>query len=141
MKCIHVHPQNTTIKTDQNMKTLTKAEEQIMQVLWKLGPSFVKDMIDEMPEPKPHYNTVSTLVKILVDKGFVNFKAYGKSHQYHALISKEEYSHKTVKNLVSGYFEGSFSNMVSFFVKEKDMSVADLEQLLQQIRNAKNQAK
>ncbi|MRG47075.1 BlaI/MecI/CopY family transcriptional regulator [Chitinophaga sp. SYP-B3965] len=123
------------------MKTLTKAEEQIMQVLWKLGPSFVKDMIDEMPEPRPHYNTISTLVKILVDKGFVNFKAYGKSHQYYALISKDEYSHKTVKNLVSGYFEGSFSNMVSFFVKEKDMSVADLEKLLQQIKNAKNAEK
>ncbi|QEH41070.1 BlaI/MecI/CopY family transcriptional regulator [Chitinophaga sp. XS-30] len=123
------------------MKTLTKAEEQIMQVLWKIGPSFVKDIIDEMPEPKPHYNTVSTLVKILVDKGFASFKAYGKSHQYHALVSKEEYSHKTVKNLVSGYFEGSFSNMVSFFVKEKDMSVADLEQLLQQIKDSKNQVK
>lgn len=119
------------------MKTLTKAEEQIMQVLWKLGPSFVKDMIDAMPEPRPHYNTVSTLVKILVDKGFVNYKAYGKSHQYFAIVSKEEYSHKTVKNLVSGYFEGSFSNMVSFFVKEKDMSVAELEKLLQQIKNAK----
>lgn len=123
------------------MKTLTKAEEQIMQVLWKIGPSFVKDIIDEMPEPKPHYNTVSTLVKILVDKGFASFKAYGKSHQYYALVSKEEYSHKTVKNLVSGYFEGSFSNMVSFFVKEKDMSVADLEQLLQQIKDSKNQVK
>ncbi|MGN7720892.1 BlaI/MecI/CopY family transcriptional regulator [Chitinophaga sp. 22620] len=123
------------------MKTLTKAEEQIMQVLWKLGPSFVKDMIEEMPEPRPHYNTISTLVKILVEKGFVSFKAYGKSHQYYALITKEEYSHKTVKNLVKGYFEGSFSNMVSFFVKEKDMSVSDLEKLLQQIKQAKNNEK
>ncbi len=123
------------------MKTLTKAEEQIMQVLWKLGPSFVKDLVEEMPEPRPHYNTVSTLVKILVEKGFVNFKAYGKSHQYYALISKEEYSHKTVKNLVKGYFEGSFSNMVSFFVKEKDMSVSDLEKLLQQIKQSKNTEK
>ncbi|MGN6509345.1 MAG: BlaI/MecI/CopY family transcriptional regulator [Chitinophaga sp.] len=123
------------------MKTLTKAEEQIMQVLWKLGPSFVKDLVEEMPEPRPHYNTVSTLVKILVEKGFVNFKAYGKSHQYYALISKEEYSHKTVKNFVKGYFEGSFSNMVSFFVQEKDMSVSDLEKLLQQIKQSKNTEK
>ncbi len=123
------------------MKTLTKAEEQIMQVLWKLGPSFVKDIIDEMPEPRPHYNTVSTLVKILVDKGFVDYKAYGKSHQYFAIVSKEAYSHKTVRNLVSGYFEGSFSNMVSFFVKEKDMSVSDLEKLLEQIKKAKNAEK
>lgn len=123
------------------MKTLTKAEEQIMQVLWKLGPSFVKDLVEEMPEPKPHYNTVSTLVKILVEKGFVSFKAYGKSHQYYALVSKEAYSHKTVKNLVKGYFEGSFSNMVSFFVNEKDMSVSDLEKLLQQIKQSKNTEK
>lgn len=123
------------------MKTLTKAEEQIMQVLWKLGPSFVKDLVEEMPEPKPHYNTVSTLVKILVEKGFVSFKAYGKSHQYYALVSKEAYSHKTVKNLVKGYFEGSFSNMVSFFVNEKDISVSDLEKLLQQIKQSKNTEK
>jgi predicted transcriptional regulator len=76
-----------------------------------------------------------------VEKGFVSFKAYGKSHQYYALITKEDYSHKTVKNLVKGYFEGSFSNMVSFFVKEKDMSVSDLEKLLQQIKQAKNNEK
>ena len=118
------------------LKTLTKAEEQIMQVLWKRGPSFVKEIIDELPEPKPHYNTVSTLVKILIEKGFVDFKAFGKSHQYHPLISKEDYSRKTLKQLVRGYFEGSYSNMISFFVKEKDMSVTDLEKLLQQIKDA-----
>lgn len=120
------------------MKTLTKAEEQIMQALWALGPSFVKDIITVLPEPQPHYNTVSTLVKILVDKGFAGYKAFGKSHQYYALISKDEYSNRTVKNLVSGYFGGSFSNLVSFFVKEKNMSVNDLEQLLDQIRDAES---
>ncbi|ASZ15132.1 BlaI/MecI/CopY family transcriptional regulator [Chitinophaga pendula] len=119
------------------MKTLTKAEEQIMQVLWKLGPSFVKEIIDEMPAPKPHYNTISTLIKILVEKGFVDFKAYGKSHQYFALITKDTYSSKTMKHFVKGYFEGSFSNMVSFFVKEKDISVSELEKLVQQIKQAK----
>lgn len=117
-------------------KMLTKAEEQIMQVLWKKGPCFVKEIIDELPEPKPHYNTISTLVKILVEKGFVDFKAYGKSHQYLPLISKEDYSHKTLKQLVRGYFEGSYSNLISFFVKEKDVSVTDLEKLLQQIKDA-----
>ncbi|WP_298710510.1 BlaI/MecI/CopY family transcriptional regulator [Chitinophaga sp.] len=121
------------------MKTLTKAEEQIMQALWALGPSFVKDIITVLPEPQPHYNTVSTLVKILVDKGFVGFKAFGKSHQYHALVSKEEYSSRTVQNLVKGYFGGSFANLVSFFVKEKDMSVNDLEQLLEEIKKSKKQ--
>ncbi|MGE7774438.1 BlaI/MecI/CopY family transcriptional regulator [Chitinophaga caseinilytica] len=118
------------------MKTLTKAEEQIMQALWELGPSFVKDIITFLPEPQPHYNTVSTLVKILVDKGFAGYKAFGKSHQYHALISKDEYSSRTVKNLVKGYFGGSFSNLVSFFVKEKNMSVSDLQQLLDEIKES-----
>ncbi|UYQ91567.1 BlaI/MecI/CopY family transcriptional regulator [Chitinophaga horti] len=119
------------------MKTLTKAEEQIMQALWKLGPSFVKDIIDELPEPKPHYNTVSTLIKILVEKGFADYKAYGKSHQYFSLVSKDEYSSKTMKTFVKGYFEGSFANMVSFFVKEKDLSVSELEHLLEQIKDTK----
>lgn len=117
------------------MKTLTKAEEQIMQALWKTGPAFVKEIIDEMPEPKPHYNTISTLVKILIEKGFVDFKAYGKSHQYFPLVTKEAYSHKTLNGIVKGYFEGSFSNMVSFFVKEKDLSVKELESLIEKIKD------
>lgn len=118
------------------MKQLTKAEEQVMQALWQTGPAFVKDIIEAMPAPKPHYNTVSTLVKILIEKGFIDFKAFGKSHQYFALVTKEAYSHKTVNNLVKGYFGGSFSNMVSFFVKEKELSVNDLEKLLQKIKDA-----
>lgn len=119
------------------MKTLTKAEEQIMQALWALGPSFVKDIIPVLPAPQPHYNTVSTLIKILVEKGFADFKAFGKSHQYYALVSKEEYSSRSVQHLVKGYFNGSFSNLVSFFVKEKDLSVSDLEQLLENIKASK----
>lgn len=118
------------------MKSLTKAEEQIMQVLWSTGPAFVKDIVDAMPDPKPHYNTVSTLIKILMEKGFVGFQAFGKSHQYHPLVSREDYSKKTVSQLVKGYFGGSFSNMVSFFVKEKNLSVTELEKLLQQIKDA-----
>ena len=123
------------------MKQLTKAEEQIMQALWETGPAFVKDIIDILPEPKPHYNTVSTLIKILMEKGFVDFNAFGKSHQYFPLITKEAYSHKTVNNLVKGYFEGSFSNLVSFFVKEKELSVAELETLLQQIKDKQAEKK
>jgi predicted transcriptional regulator len=118
------------------MKQLTKAEEQIMQALWETGPAFVKDMIEVMPEPKPHYNTVSTLLKILMEKGFVDFKAYGKSHQYFALVTKDAYSHRTVNNIVKGYFGGSFSNMVSFFVKEKELSVTELEKLVQKIKDS-----
>lgn len=118
------------------MKQLTKAEEQIMQALWETGPAFVKDIIEVMPEPKPHYNTVSTLIKILIEKGFVDFKAFGKSHQYFALVTKDAYSHKTVNNIVKGYFNGSFSNMVSFFVKEKELSVSELEKLITQIKES-----
>lgn len=118
------------------MKQLTKAEEQIMQALWETGPAFVKDMIEVMPDPKPHYNTVSTLIKILIEKGFVDYKAYGKSHQYFALVTKDAYSHKTVNNIVKGYFDGSFSNMVSFFVKEKELSISELEKLVQKIKDA-----
>ncbi|QHS60311.1 BlaI/MecI/CopY family transcriptional regulator [Chitinophaga agri] len=121
------------------VKTLTKAEEQVMQALWQTGPAFVKDLIDLMPEPKPHYNTVSTLIKILQEKGFVDYKAFGKSYQYFALISKDEYSRNTMQNFVKGYFSGSFREMVSFFVKEKDLSVNELEQVLQQIKHAKNE--
>lgn len=121
-----------------SIKVLTKAEEQIMHALWKTGPAFVKEIIDAMPEPKPHYNTVSTLVKILIEKGFVDYKAYGKSHQYFTLISKDDYSRNTMQHFVKGYFAGSFSEMVSFFVKEKDISVNELEELLNQIKDAKN---
>lgn len=120
------------------IKTLTKAEEQIMQALWQIGPAFVKDIIDALPEPKPHYNTTSTLVKILIEKGFVDFKAYGKSHQYFPLVSKDEYSRNTLQQVAKGYFAGSFSNMVSFFLKEKDLSINELESLLAQIKKAED---
>lgn len=123
------------------MKTLTKAEEQIMQVLWKLGKAFLRDIVDEMPNPKPHQNTVATLLKILVDKEFVGLTVLGRHHEYYPLISKEEYSKKTMKQIVKGYFEGSFSNVVSFMVKEKNISIEELEKLLQQIKKQQNQKK
>ena len=121
-----------------SVKALTKAEEQIMHALWKTGPAFGKEIVDALPDPKPHYNTVATLLKILMEKGFVDYKAYGKSHQYFPLISKDDYSRNTMQHFVKGYFAGSFSDMLSFFVKEKDISVNDLEQLLEQIKDAKN---
>jgi BlaI family transcriptional regulator, penicillinase repressor len=123
------------------MKTLTKAEEQIMQVLWKLGKAFLRDIVDEMPNPKPHQNTVATLLKILIDKEFVGVTVLGRHHEYYPLISKGEYSKKTMKQIVKGYFEGSFSNVVSFMVKEKNISIEELEKLLQQIKKQQNQKK
>jgi len=123
------------------MKTLTKAEEQVMQVLWKLGNAFLREIVDSMPNPKPHQNTVATLLKILVEKEFVNITVLGRQHQYSALISKEEYSRKTMKQMVKGYFEGSFSNVVSFMVKDNNISIEELETLLQQIKKQQNPKK
>ena len=119
------------------MKPLTKAEEQIMQSIWKLEEAFLKDIVEAQPEPRPHSNTVATIVKILVDKGFVGVTPIGRVHQYYPLVSKEEYSSSTIRTLVDGYFEGSFSDAVSFMVKQKDISVKELEMLLQQIKHTK----
>ena len=116
------------------MKTLTKAEEQIMQVLWKLGSAFLREIIEELPSPKPHSNTVATIIKILVEKEFVGVTVFGRMHQYAPLVTKDAYSKSTMKNLVKGYFEGSFSNAVSFMVKENSLSVDDLEMLLKQLK-------
>ena len=123
------------------MKSLTKAEEQIMQALWKSGKAFLRQIVDAMPPPKPHQNTVATLLKILIEKGFVGITVLGRHHEYYPLITKEEYSKRTIKQMVKGYFEGSFSNVVSFMVKEKNISVEELEKLLQQIKKQKNPKK
>lgn len=119
------------------MKPLTKAEEQIMQTLWRLGKSFLKDIVEAQPEPRPHSNTVATIIKILVDKGFIGITHIGRVHEYYPLVSKEEYSSKSIRKLVNGYFEGSFSDAVSFMVKQKDISVKELELLLQQMKQSK----
>jgi BlaI family penicillinase repressor len=123
------------------MKVLTKAEEQIMQVLWKLNKSFLREIVESMPAPKPHQNTVATLLKILTDKEFVSVNVLGRQHEYYPLVSKEEYSKRTMKQMVKGYFEGSFSNVVSFMVKENNISVEELESLLQQIKKQQNPKK
>ncbi|HNV29668.1 MAG TPA: BlaI/MecI/CopY family transcriptional regulator [Cyclobacteriaceae bacterium] len=120
------------------MKELTKAEDQIMQVLWNLEKGFVKDIIDQLPEPKPAYNTVSTIVRILEKKGFVGYKAFGKTHEYFPLIGKEKYTRFYLNNLVKGYFNGSFQNLVSFFAKENSMEVQDIDQLMKELEHLKN---
>ncbi len=118
-------------------KTLTKAEEQVMQALWKVEKGFLKDIIDAMPEPKPHSNTVATILKILVEKEFVGIETFGRLNQYQPLVNKESYSNNSMKNLVESYFDGSFSNVVSFMVKKNELSVDDLELLLKQIKKNK----
>ncbi len=115
-------------------KTLTKAEEQVMQYLWELEKAFLKDVLELFPEPKPHTNTVSTILKILMEKEFVGFKVHGRQHEYFPLISKEAYSGKSMKNLVTNYFEGSYRNAVSFLIEKNEMSVEDLELLLEELK-------
>jgi len=117
------------------MKALTKAEEQIMQVLWKLEKGFLKDIVEGMDDPKPHPNTVATLLKILVDKEFVDTETFGRMHLYKPLVSKQAYFEITVNGLVKGYFGGSFTKAVSFLVEENKLSIQDLEVLLQQLKN------
>jgi BlaI family transcriptional regulator, penicillinase repressor len=119
----------------------TRAEEEIMQILWKIERGVVKDIVEHFPEPKPAYNTVSTIIRILESKGFVDHKAYGKTHEYFPLITKEDYSKKVIKNFVKGYFNNSFQKMVSFFSSAEEMDIKELEETLnlmqKQIQNRK----
>ncbi|MCR8666871.1 BlaI/MecI/CopY family transcriptional regulator [Aestuariibaculum sp. M13] len=120
------------------MKQLTKAEEDIMQILWKLEKANVKSIIEELPKPKPAYNTVSTIVRILENKGFVDYEKEGKGHVYFPIIAKNEYSNQSINKLVDGYFQGSFKNMVSFFMKKNDISLNELESVLKEINKNEN---
>jgi BlaI family penicillinase repressor len=111
------------------MKELTKAEEEIMSILWQLGGGFVKDVVEEFPEPKPAYNTVSTIVRILETKGWVTHEAFGRTHKYIPVHSKEQYMKGSLNRMVKNYFGGSFENLVSFFAGGNDMSVEDIDTL------------
>ncbi|MEX6688726.1 BlaI/MecI/CopY family transcriptional regulator [Danxiaibacter flavus] len=122
------------MKPREQIKQLTKAEEQVMQVLWKIEKGFLKDILDEMPLPKPHSNTVATILKILIDKKFVSTVTFGRMHEYHPLVTKEAYSKNSFSGLVKNYFGGSYSKAVSFLVEENKVSVEDLELLLNQIK-------
>lgn len=112
------------------MEELTKAEERIMQVIWKLQKAFVKDIIDELEEePKPPYNTISSIVRLLEKKGYVSYKAYGKTYEYFPAITKEDYTKTTFSKMFSGYFDSSPASLLSFMVKEEKLSAADIAEL------------
>ncbi len=115
------------------MKRLTKAEEQIMQILWDLEKGFVKDIIEHLPDPKPAYNTVSTIVRILEKKGFVSHNAFGNTYEYFPTILKEDYTKAYLKSIMRDYFSDSFQEMVSFFARDKDMSIEELEEIRKMI--------
>ncbi len=104
-----------------------------MQVLWDMEKAYVRDILDRLPKPKPAYNTVSTIIRILEKKGFVGYKAYGKAHEYYPLISKKEYRKKHFKGFLSNYFGNSYMTLTSFFTKEQDLSLAELEEIKKMI--------
>ncbi|MDW3209842.1 MAG: BlaI/MecI/CopY family transcriptional regulator [Reichenbachiella sp.] len=113
------------------MKELTKAEEQVMKALWQIERGVVHDIIAKLPEPKPAYNTVSTIVRILETKEFVSHKAYGKTYEYFPIVAKKDYSKFYLSNFMDGYFGGSFKNLVSFFAEENNLSVNELNELVE----------
>jgi BlaI family transcriptional regulator, penicillinase repressor len=113
---------------------LTKAEEQVMQILWDMKEGLVKDIRDRFIDPRPARNTVSTVVRVLEKKGFVGHKAYSNVHSYFPLVSKKEYSRKQLFGLMENYFDNSFPAMASFFAKEKDLSMKELDELLDDTR-------
>jgi Predicted transcriptional regulator len=119
------------------MKQLTKAEEDIMQILWDLGEGNVATIIDEFPNPKPAYNTVSTIVRILESKDFVDYRKEGRGHIYFPKVTKNDYSNQSLTKLVDGYFQGSFKSMVSFFMKKNDISIQEMEAIMKEINNGK----
>ncbi len=115
------------------MKRLTKAEEQIMQILWDIRAGFVKDIVEHLPDPKPAYNTVSTIVRIMEKKGFVSHNTLGNSHEYFPTTSKKDYTESYLDSIIKDYFSDSFKEMVSFFTRDKDMSIEELEEIRKMI--------
>jgi BlaI family penicillinase repressor len=120
------------------IKDLTKVESQLMQVLWKLQKAFVKEIIHELPDPKPAYSTVSTIIRILESKGVIGFEAFGKTHRYYPLLTKEEYIRYEADKFLGNYFSNSVQDMFSFFVSEKKIDLKDAEQLLKMIDQIKD---
>jgi predicted transcriptional regulator len=121
------------------LRELTKAEEEIMRVLWQLQKGFVKDVLAELPEPKPAYNTVSTIIRILEKKGLVGYTAYGKTHEYYPLITEEQYRRFQTEQLMTNYFDGSLKKLVSFFVQEKNISLSEADEIIKLLNKKKDQ--
>ncbi|MFD2725660.1 BlaI/MecI/CopY family transcriptional regulator [Hyunsoonleella rubra] len=119
------------------MEKLTNKEEEIMQILWKLENAFVKDVLAEIKTDKPHYNTLSTIIRNLEEKGYVSHNAYGKTHQYYPVVKKEDYRKRFMNNAIHNYFNNSYKNVVSFFAKEEKISVEELKEIIDLIEKKK----
>lgn len=127
------------MKKKLEIRELTKAEEEIMQKLWTLKKAFVKDILQEFPEPKPAYNTVSTIVRILETKGFIGHESLGNSHQYYPLINRDSYKSFATRKLMSSYFDNSAHNMLSFFLEKEKLDVTEVDEILKMIEKAKKE--
>lgn len=123
------------------MASLTKAEERIMQILWDLEKGFIKDIQEQFPDPRPPYNTISTIVRVLVKKEIVSYKSYGGSHQYYPLITREEYRNDQMGKLMKNYFDNSLKEVVNFFSEKKDLDVDELDEALEMLREIKKKKK
>ena len=123
------------------MNRLTRAEEQVMQILWELGEGMTKDVISQLPDPKPAYNTVSTVIRVLEKKGFVDHKAYGKTHVYYPAVEKEVYARIQFMGFMKDYFNNSFPRMAAFFAKEKNIDITEMEEILKMTEEEINNLK
>ena len=121
------------------MKRLTPKEEQVMELLWEHGPLFVREMLEYYEEPHPHFNTVSTVVRMLEEQGYIAHKAYGRNHQYYAAMSRDDFKKKTLKGVISKYFNNSYLGAVSTLVKEEDISLDELKELINEVEKGQNQ--
>lgn len=117
------------------MKRLTSKEEEILGYFWAKGPLFVRELLDLQEEPKPHYNTLSTIVRTLEEKGYIGYKVFGNTHQYYALISEDEYRRKTLRQVVNKYFDNSYTRVVSTLIEEEALTLDELQELIRQIKN------
>ena len=123
------------------MNRLTRAEEQVMQILWEVGEGMTKDVISRFPDPKPAYNTVSTVIRVLEKKGFVDHKAYGKTHVYYPVVEKDSYARLQFLGLMKDYFNNSFPRMAAFFAKEKKLDISEMEEILKMTEEEINKLK
>ena len=120
------------------MIKLTNKEEEVLHILWKLDKAFVKEIVACLPDPKPHYNTISTIIRNMEEKGYIKHNAFGKTHQYFPAISKEDYRKTFMKKTINNYFENSYKNVVSFFAKEEKISIEELKEIIELIEHQKN---
>lgn len=123
------------------IKELTRAEEEVMQILWRLKKGFIKEILGKFGEPRPAYSTVSTIIRILQEKGFVNYRVYGRTYQYFPVISKDDYRKSQMSSFVRNYFSNSYQKMVSFFAREDSITVKDMEEIMEMMKKEEKNKK